>query len=345
MQNLNCPRCGTSIDLKDILKDVLNDAVEERTQALTTQLTSLDKLLKQYMEKASDAKARSVELENKFLLLEQESELKVLEQVNNEVCKVKEKISLEAELKVKEKLDTIRQLQEQLALAQKKAEQGSMQQQGEVQEVYIEEYLQKTFPLDSVTEIKKGSNGADVLQVVNTRTSLGIGKIYYESKRTRHFNNAWVEKLKNDMIANGSDVGVLVSSARPAGVDKAVMIKGIWVCSLDEFKLISKLLRDSILKINEVTFFQEHSLEKKDLIYNYITGTEFKLQIEAIVESFSKLQEDLQAEKRAMQMIWKKREKHIQTVLESTIGLYGSIKGLGGNSINTVKSLELYEER
>jgi hypothetical protein len=338
---LACPKCGHKIDFKEVFSTDFDKAVANQTKDLQQQLDSINKLLDKYMNEANDSKIKALELESRLKSFDKEVDLKVYERTMLEVNRVKKKLALETDLKVREKVDTIRQLKEQLSIAQRKAEQGSMQQQGEVQEVYIEDFLRRTFPLDTISEVKKGVTGADVLQVVNTRTKINVGKIYYESKRTKTFNIAWVDKLKQDMLMNNADIGIIVSSARPSGKDTAVLLNGIWVCSVEEFKIISKLIRDHLIKLNEQMFFQESRQDKKELIYNYVTSNEFKMQMEAIIEGFSKLHEDLQAEKRAMQRIWKTREKHIQTIIDGTIGLYGSIKGLGGNAINTVQSLEL----
>ena len=359
-KNVKCPNCGHHVDLSEALRKELKDdfdsnlqkEVDKKTSALNKQLEQLTASLQKYMEQAGSEKLKVSELElklqntsqeaeliyNKKLLAEKES-LYIAGEKNLE--ERKKAIEQQAELKVNEKLDTIRQLQEQLVILQQKAEQGSMQQQGEAQEVLIEDFLKASFPLDNINEIKKGSLGADTLQVVNTRSRLSVGSIYYESKRTKAFNNLWIEKFKKDLRELGGDVGVIVTTCRPTGFDRACQMNGVWICTLEEFKVISQTLREALIRVSEAVGLQENKTDKMSLLYNYLSSNEFKLQIEAIVEGFSQLQSDLDSEKRSMQMIWSKREKQIQKVIDSTIGMYGSIKGIGGSQIQNVPALEL----
>lgn len=358
--SIKCHSCGTVIDLSQALYDELkanfdkdlSKEVDRQTKALTSQIEQLTSTLSKSMSESGSAKAELTTLKLQLENIASQKESEYLLKLNEERKRVEREISLRLEnskkafeesasLKVKEKEDTIRQLKEKLDEAQRKVEQGSMQQQGEAQEVLIEEYLAEAFPLDTIAEIKKGVMGADVLQVVNTRDASNIGTIYYESKRTKSFNNEWVDKFKQDMLAKGADAGILVSSARPQKFERASLIKGVWVCSLEEFKVLSQAVRLGLISVHESKSAQENKADKMVLIYNYLTSNEFRLQVEAIVDGFSQMQEDLNQEKRAMLSIWSKREKQINKVVESTIGMYGSIKGIGGNMIGDIKALEL----
>lgn len=256
-----------------------------------------------------------------------------------------EKIKLQEEAKVELKLKELeKQLADQKKLTQemqRKQEQGSMQLQGEVLELAIEEWLQTKFPLDSIVEIKKGARGADCLQVVNTYTSQNCGKIYYESKRTKEFQAAWVEKFKGDMREKGATIGLLVTEAMPAGMERMGMVDGVWVCTYEEFKGLSLVLRESVIKLNEAVSSQENKGDKMHLLYDFLTSTTFKMQVEAIVEGFSGMKNSLETEKRSMQRIWKEREKQIEKVIENTIDMYGSIRGIAGNSVQRIDALEL----
>ena len=225
----------------------------------------------------------------------------------------------------------------------RKSEQGSMQLQGEIQELAIEEYLMSNFPLDSIEEIKKGARGGDCVQIVQTRENANCGKIYYESKRTKEFQPAWIEKFKTDIRRIGADTGVIVTQAYPKGMDRMGLKNGIWICSFEEFKSLSHVLRDSIIKIDAVKSSQLNKGDKMEMLYEYLTSNEFKLQVEGIVEGFTQMQTDLQKEKNAMHKIWNQREKQIQKVLLNTTGMYGSIRGLAGSSVARIDSLELPE--
>jgi hypothetical protein len=225
----------------------------------------------------------------------------------------------------------------------RKQEQGSMQLQGEVMELAIEEWLASQFPLDTIEEIKKGARGGDCIQIINTRTHQNCGSIYYESKRTKDFQLGWIEKFKADIRERGANIGVLVTDAMPSGMERMGLKDGIWICSLEEFKGLSAVLRESIIQISNAIASQENKGDKMHMLYDYLTGNTFKLQVEAIVEGFTQMKIDLDSEKRAMQRIWKQREKQIDKVTVNTIDMHASIKGIAGNAIQAVKSLELPE--
>ena len=237
-----------------------------------------------------------------------------------------------------------KQLEDQKNLTEemkRKQEQGSMQLQGEVQELAIEEWLATQFPLDSIDEVKKGARGADCIQVVNTRSRHNCGKIYYESKRTKDFHTSWIEKFKADMRERDADIGVLVTEVMPSGLDRMGMMEGVWVCTYQEFKGLSAVLRESIIQLSLAVATQENKGDKMGMLYDFLTSTTFRMQIEAIVEGFSQMKSDLESEKRSMQRIWKQRERQIEKVITNTIDMYGSIKGIAGNAIQSVKALEL----
>jgi len=210
-----------------------------------------------------------------------------------------------------------------------------------VMEEAIENYLRLSFPLDVIEEIKKGARGADCLQFVNTRTSQNCGSIYYESKNTKEFQNSWIEKFKNDMRAKNADVGILVTDVFPKGMTRMEQREGIWICSMEEFKGLCFVLRESIVLIHQATIVQENKGEKMSMLYDFLTGTEFRLQVEGIVEGFSQMHNDLNSERRAMEALWKKREKQIQKVVLNTTHMYSSIRGIAGDSVGQIKTLEL----
>ena len=226
---------------------------------------------------------------------------------------------------------------------QRKQEQRSMQTQGEVQELAIEEWLAAQFPLDDIQEIKKGERGADCLQVVHTRSRPNCGTIYYESKRTKSFQPTWIEKFKADIQDRNANIGVLVTEVMPPDMDRLGLRDGIWVCSFDEFKGLCTVLRESIVQISSAIVTQENKGDKMGMLYDYLTSNEFQMQIEGIVEGFVQMKSDLESEQRSMRGIWKKREKQIEKVLLNTTGMYGSIKGIAGSAVRAIPLLELPE--
>ncbi|MFT4523577.1 MAG: hypothetical protein ACI8ZN_002532 [Bacteroidia bacterium] len=277
--------------------------------------------------------------------LKEKLELENQKKLNIILLEEREKYNKQAgeRFEMREK-ELIKQLEDQKKLTEemkRKQEQGSMQLQGEVQELAIEEYLTNVFPLDSIEEIKKGARGGDCLQVVNTRTRLNCGTIYYESKRTKDFQPTWIEKFKNDIRERNAGIGVLVTEVMPSDMDRMGLKDGIWICTYEEFKGLCKVLRESIIQLSAAKASQENRGDKMSVLYDFLTSNAFKLQIEGIVDGFTQMQIDLDSEKRSMQRIWKSREKQIERVITNTIDMYGSIKGIAGSAIAPIKSLEL----
>ncbi len=330
---------------------LINERKKIKEELASQQNTLIEELQKELSEKSKQlqelnaAKLTIEKLKREKEEIAQKAMLEAQKMLNEELAKEREKIAkmiaAEHELKLKEKEKQLADLKAKLEEAQRKADLTSQQLQGEVQELAIEEYLQSAFPLDTIEEIKKGQRGADCVQVVHTRTHANCGKIYYESKRTKEFQKSWIEKLKTDMRELGADIGVIVTQALPKGMQRMGIIDGVWVCTFEEFKALAPILRHHLIAIAEATQANENRSDKMNLLYNYLTSNEFKMQIEAIVEGFVQMQEDLDKERRAMQRIWKQREKQIQKVLDNTIALYGSIKGIAGNAIGHIEALQL----
>ena len=272
---------------------------------------------------------------------EADAQKKLNEVLNSEKERIRKSEEDKNELRFKE---LQKQLEDQKKLTEemkRKQEQGSMQLQGEVQELAIEEWLAASFPLDTIDEIKKGARGGDCIQIVNTRAKQNCGSIYYESKRTKDFQPTWIEKFKADIREKGSNIGVLVTEVMPADMERMGLREGIWICSYEEFKGLSAVLRESIIQISSAVASQENRGDKMHMLYDYLTSNTFRLQVEAIVEGFTQMKTDLDSEKRSMQRIWKQREKQIDKVTMNTIDMHASIKGIAGNAIQAVRLLEL----
>ncbi len=270
-----------------------------------------------------------------------EKEVEFSDKLKDERSKITKQVEDSISMKLKEREKVIEDLKTQLDEAKRKADQGSMQLQGEVQELAIEDWLKSNFPLDTIGEIKKGARGADCTQIVNTRTKQNCGVIYYESKRTKEFQPAWLEKFKADMRTKGAMFGVLVTDQLPKDMDRFGMKEGIWICTFEEFKGLCFVIRETVIQLSNAVATQENKGDKMNMLYDYLTGSEFRQQIEAIVEGFVQMTSDLESEKRAMEGIWKKREKQIKKVVLNTNHMYHSIKGIAGNAIGTIKVLEL----
>ncbi len=327
--------------LQESIKKELAEEQEESIALLKKELDEKSSQVKELNKSKAEIEKLKREKEEITSRVQAEAEIALTSRLQVEKQRIQKASDEQSELKLKQKEEQLKQLQEQLQIAQRKAEQGSMQLQGEVQELAIEEYLADKYPFDVIQEIKKGARGADCIQIVHTREVQNCGKIYYESKRTKDFQKTWIEKFKADMRDKGVDVGVLVSEVLPSDMDRMGLVDGIWICTFEEFKGLSSVLRDGVVKINHAKKSEENKTDKMSLLYGYLTSTEFSMQIEAIVEGFTTMKTDLETEKRSMARIWKQRDKQIDKVLENTIGMYGSIKGIAGNAIGNVKALEL----
>lgn len=225
----------------------------------------------------------------------------------------------------------------------RKSEQGSMQMQGEVQELAIEFYLESTFHRDDIEEVSKGKRGGDCIHVVKDDFDRVCGRILYESKRTKHFSHDWIGKIKDDMRLQQADMGVIVTDVFPEGMTKFGEIDGIWVCSFTEFKALALLFRHHFCRIGEVLASQENRGDKMQLIYNYLTGNEFKQKLEGSFEAFRDMQDDLIKEKTLMTSQWAKREKRLLKAMENLVSLYGDIRGMAGGAVQEIRALEISE--
>lgn len=330
-----------ALELK--IKSKLQEEQAEQFQEMQKELNEKSKqLIELSKSKAEIEKLKREKAEMKEAV-EAESQIKLNFQLQEEKEKIRKSEEEKNEMRFKEMQ---KQLEDQKRLTEemkRKQEQGSMQLQGEVQELAIEEWLAAQFPLDTIEEIKKGQRGGDCIQIIHTRSQQNCGSIYYESKRTKDFQPSWIEKFKADIREKSANIGVLVTDAMPNGMERMGLKEGIWICTYDEFKGLCTVLRESIIQVSLAINSQENKGDKMHLLYDFLTSNTFRLQVEAIVEGFTQMKLDLDSEKRAMQRIWKQREKQIEKVITNTIDMYGSIKGIAGNAIQAVKALELPE--
>jgi hypothetical protein len=332
------------VDRKLIEEKVKAKAIDENAEVMKNLQEELRAKSEQVKElNLSRAEVEKLKREKSELkeAIEAEAQKRLTDQLNLEKEKIRKSEEEKNELRFKE---LQKQLEDQKKLTEemkRKQEQGSMQLQGEIQELAIEEWLEQQFPLDSIEEIKKGARGGDCIQTVNTRARQNCGAIYYESKRTKDFQPTWIEKFKADIRDKGSDIGVLVTEVMPSDMPRMGMKDGIWICNYEEFKGLCAVLRESIIRLSSAVSSQENKGDKMHLLYDFLTSNTFRMQVEAIVEGFTTMKNDLESEKRSMQRIWKQREKQIEKVVSNTIDMYGSIKGIAGNSVQSVKALEL----
>lgn len=329
---------------EEAMKESIRKEINEEK---TLQLQELEKELIKKSSQLQDLNRTKAQLETlrrdmeeaeTRIVLQKEKEL--TERLEQARSSIKEQVQQESFLKLKERESVINQLKEQLDIAKRKAEQGSMQLQGEIQELEIIELLSEFHPYDEITQSKKGANAADILQVVRTQSGAECGKIYYESKRTKSWSNEWVKKFKQDNLNTKADILVLVTNSLPKEVQRYGIVDGVWVCSFNDVKELSLVLRYGLLKLQSVAVTQHGKESKMELLYSYLTSENFKAVFESILEGFKTIQDSHQSEKLKMQRLWKEREKVLEQVLSNSVEFYGSIKGIAGSAIPEIQMLD-----
>jgi hypothetical protein len=325
------------------IKSKINKENSEQFETLQKELNEKSEQVKELNQSKAEIEKLKREKDVEKSLAEIESQKTLTATLNIERDKIRRQEQDKNEL---EKKELLKQLDDQKRLTEemkRKQEQGSMQLQGEVQELAIEEYLNANFPLDTIVEVGKGARGADCRQIINTRLKENCGSIYYESKRTKDFGKGWIEKFKNDIRDQNATIGILVSDVLPAGMDRMGLRDGVWICSYDEFKGLCFVMRENIISLDLAVSSQENKGDKMVMLYNYLTSNEFKLQVEGIIEGYTQMQKDLDTEKRSITGHWKKREVQLKKVLNNTNFMYQSLRGIAGNAIQAINILELPE--
>jgi hypothetical protein len=324
-----------------------HEAVKKAASEVQLQMEQLNKDLTEKEQKLKESRIKELELlQKEKQIREREESLKLdlekqlMERQKEIEDRVKKMESERSDLKIKE---LEKKLSDQVELAEtmrRKAEQGSMQLQGEVLELALEDLLRTAFPFDAIEEVAKGVRGADCVQQVRNGLGQPCGRIIYESKRTKAFTQEWIEKLKRDMRAQQADIAVIVTEVLPRDMEAFGQKEGVWICRFSEVKPLAFLLRDSLVRISTALATQENKGDKMQMLYDYLTANEFRQNIEAVVEGFLALKDGITREKVQMEKIWKEREKQLDKVLLNTTQFYGSIKGIAGNAVGDLKMLE-----
>jgi len=322
-------------------ENIIKEQYEFKLKMLEEENENKKKENKELKEKELQLLKRENELKDKESELRIESEKKLLEErirIEEEVSK-REKDKVELKIREYQKqIDDSNKLVDEL---KRKAEQGSMQMQGEVMELALEELLKREYPYDIITEVAKGARGADIVQTVINEYQKECGIILYESKRTKAFSENWIDKLKDDMKEKSALFGVIVTDVMPSDMKYFGKRNGVWVCTLNEVSSLCFVLREMLIREFNALTAQDNKGDKMHMLYNYLISEEFRNRVENIVEGFTNMKNEIESEKKAMGRIWKEREKQLEKVISNTVDMYGTVKGIGGASIQSVKSLEL----
>ncbi|MBB3057185.1 DUF2130 domain-containing protein [Mucilaginibacter gotjawali] len=339
-QRLNDEKKQLQAIIEQSLRKSIGSDYENKLALLQNEKNETDEKLKasrqkelEFMQKENALKQREEELELSVQRKLQEQRSELSEQIRKQEAERFNLKDTEYQLKQKE---LEKQLEDQKKLVdemKRKAEQGSMQLQGEVQELILEELLRESFPFDLIGEVGKGVRGADCIQTVRNKFGLECGRIIYESKRTKDFGGDWIDKLKKDMRAIGVDVAVIVSQCYPKGMDCFGEKDGVWICSFEEVKAVAYILRDGIIKLANLAKAQDNKGDKMHLLYDYLISNEFSEQWKAIREGYMSMRISIQKERDAMEKMWKAREKQLEKVLLNAAHIKGSIEGIAGSDM------------
>ena len=336
----------TRVIAEESKKAKLASAAELENKA--RELAELQDVLKANNEKLAEAQKAQADLIKKQRELDdakRELELTVEKRVQVGLTEVRTLAKKEAEdeqkLKVLEKEQTIAAMQKQIEDLKRRAEQGSQQLQGEVQELELENLLRTKFPYDAIEPVPKGEFGGDVLHRVVGAGGQSGGTILWEFKRTKNWSDGWLAKLRDDQRTAKAEVAVIVSQVLPKGVETFELVEGIWVTHPRAALPVAMILRQSLLELALARQSTEGQQTKTEMVYQYLTGPRFRQRVEAIVEAFSTMQEDLDKERKAIMKQWAKREEQIERVMGATVGMYGDLQGIAGKSLQEIDGLSL----
>lgn len=376
---IKCPKCSTEIKLTESLAAPLveqakrnyeQDAIrqiaaaqdrirkEEAAKAEASVATEIEERLRQMKElqarlaeqdnklaEAQKLQAETLKKQRELDDAKRELELSIQKRVNEQIASVREHASREAEdsmrLKVAEREAVIESMQKQVEELRRKAEQGSQQLQGEVQEIELENSLKLRFLTDTIEPVGKGEHGGDVLQRVITPAGLQAGAILWESKRTKSWSDSWLPKLRDDQRAAKADIAILLTHTLPKEVETFDVIDGVWVTGVKTAMPLAITLRHAMIEAAMARQSVAGQGTKMELVYQYLTGPRFRQRVQAIVEAFSAMKEDLFREKKAITKQWAKREDQIERAMENTVGMYGDLQSIAGKTLPELESLSL----
>lgn len=274
-----------------------------------------------------------------------ELDLNVEKKVQESLHIVREKARLDAEeglrTKLSEKEHQITGMQRQIEELRRRAEQGSEQLQGETFELELESLLRGRFPRDLIEPVPKGEFGGDVLHRVHGQIGQICGTIIWESKRTKGWNDSWLAKLRDDQRAAKAEIALIVSSALPKDVEAFDLIDNVWVAEPRFAIPLAIALRQLLIDVAGSRQAQEGQKTKMEMVYQYLTGPQFRHRIDAILERFNEMRDDLDRERKTMTRLWAKREEQLRGVLDSTAGLYGDLEGIAGRAMQEIDALNV----
>lgn len=338
---VECPECGHSFDIGKALHNHIADGVRQNIgREHEEKLTQLSSRFEEAQEELTEFKERELMWDTELRTAELKARQQALDGIEGTLQK---RIDVEVagkDLEIKEHEDRIRQLDEKLEEFQQKIKQGSMQTQGEAQELAIEESLHEAFPQDSIKEVKKGQHGADLIHTIRDQFGQEAGIIVWESKRAKKWSGNWVSKIEKDSLNVGGDIAIIVSRVLPGNLDNFGKHGEIWVCRYHELVLLAAPLREAILRSHRLAVTQQGKQSKMEILYDYLASPQFESALRNIYDSYGKLREQIDTERRSMNRQWKARERLIEGVLSGATEMIGSIQGITGGEFEGIRALD-----
>jgi len=344
-ENLRKRLEGEKLKLWERAKEEAAKKMELEVKDLKIANQEKEKQLEEMRKQELDLRQKARELETKEKNLEIEFNRKMDEATKKLYEQAKEEANESSKMKLAEKDKQLEQLKKALDEANKKAEQGSMQVQGDAQESQLKMALASSFPQDLIEDVPTGIKGADLVQTVVSGFGQKMGIILWESKNTKAWGADWIKKLKDDQSDIKADIVIIASQVLPDGVDNFGLVDGVWVTAYKYAIPLANALRLQLMEINKIRLANVGKDQKLEMLYTYLSGAEFRNRIETIVMAFDSLKQGLDAEKRSMEKIWSRREKEIERVIKNTVGFYGDVEGIMGKSLPTISALELGNEQ
>lgn len=370
-----CPKCGAEIPVSTALKESIESRVNELYESrlkkevekklegerekmrervneefntkyaeLEDRIGAKEKHLQEAQKRESEERKRRIDLEE----IVREQKIALERQLEEEKGKIQEKMRREYDaeynLERRENQQKIEGLMKKVQELNQKLEQGSQQIQGEVLEEELEERVRGAFPSDSIHSIPQGTKGPDLIQTIKNQVGTESGRIAWEAKRTKEWNDEWIGKLKEDLVKYNAEVGIIVTKTLPKDIAAFGMRNGILITNFENAIPLAMIARANLMELSRQKRLGENGNETRDILYSYLTSAQFRQRVEAVAEGIVRMRSDIETERRSMERQWSKRTKEIERTIDNFSGMFGDLQGIIGSSLPNVKYLSLSDE-
>ena len=368
---VTCPECGEEIpvgeglrshiekelhgELSQSIREDLEAEYEKRlvkeTEEEADQRQVLEKKVSKQRDELKGLREDKVELED----LKAEQEIKIKEAEAKAIRQAKRELNQEYEDKVSSRIKEARgddeikitklelQLERQNATIKDLQEQGTTghgELEGEALELAAEDTLRDMFPLDSIKDVAKGAFGADIEHMVMSPTATMAGKILWECKKHKNWNDDWVPKIRQDASDASADIPVIVSTVMPDGVDTFTQIEEVWICRYHELPLVATLLRHALLVASRERKRDQNLMTIQERVADYISGPKFARVMRSVIEAFNALDNSIKREENYMKTNRKKNRLLLQSVIDAVTSMAAEIHHLGGGEFDVIRELD-----